>query len=263
MNWLLVGVGIIFLLCIVVGIARGFIRIVVSLVATVVTIVLVIFLTPYTGKLITKLTPIDNMVQNKCVKAMTPDIKDVDMSGISIDGVDLSGLDLENSGISAEDIQKALGSIEIPLDAQIKAINHAEIPGFLKEGLLSNNNKEAYKELGATSFPEYVGAYLAKIIVNIVAFLLTFLLVTLVVRIIMYALGIIGELPILHGINRLAGGVLGMGTGLVIVWVAFMVITLLYTTDIGKDCFVWIQESQLLSFLYNNNPIMKWVTAFR
>ena len=46
MIWLLIAVGIIFLIGIIVGAVKGFIRIGVSLVATILTLVLVIFLNP-------------------------------------------------------------------------------------------------------------------------------------------------------------------------------------------------------------------------
>lgn len=46
-NWLLIIVGVVFLISIVVGYVRGFFKIGMSLISTALTIVLVIFLTPY------------------------------------------------------------------------------------------------------------------------------------------------------------------------------------------------------------------------
>ena len=263
MNWLLICVGIIFLVFIITGIVRGFIKIAVSLTATIITIVLVTFLTPYVGDILKKATPIDKMVRRECTKAMTPSLKDIDLSGVEIDGVDLGSVDLDSLGISDEDLQEALKSVEIPRDVQSKAIEEAKLPEIFKKGLLANNNTEIYKELKAESFPDYVGAYLSKMIINIIAFLLTFLAVTIILRIIMYAVGLIGELPILHGINRLAGGILGMGTALVVVWILFMVITLLYAAGIATQCLDMVYDNKILTFLYESSPLMKWITAVR
>lgn len=263
MNWLLICVGIIFFVFIIAGIARGFIKIAVSLTATIITIVLVIFLTPHVGNMLKKVTPIDKMVRRECTKAMTPSLKDIDLSGVEIGGVDLGGVDLSSLGLSDEDLQEALKSVEIPRDLQTKAIEEASLPEIFKSGLLANNNTEMYKELNAKSFPDYVGAYLSKLIINIIAFLLTFLAVTIIVRIIMYAVGLIGELPILHGINRLAGGILGIGTALVVVWILFMVITLLYAAGIGTKCLDMVYDSKILTFLYESSPLMKWLTVVR
>mgnify|MGYP000594613176 CR=1 FL=1 len=46
MNWLEISIGIVFLICIITGLVRGAIRIMVSLIATIVTFVIVFFATP-------------------------------------------------------------------------------------------------------------------------------------------------------------------------------------------------------------------------
>ena len=47
MNWMLMSVGGVVLICMIVGFCRGAIRIAVSLLTTIVTLVLVFFVTPY------------------------------------------------------------------------------------------------------------------------------------------------------------------------------------------------------------------------
>lgn len=263
MNWLFWGVCALFLLFIVVGIVRGFIRIAVSLAATIATVVLVIFLAPYVGDIIKKVTPLESVIEKQCIKMMSPQINPEDLAGIKVEGLDLGEVGLEAAGLPTDEILEALGGIEIPRDQQIKAIKEAKVPEFFRNGLLDNNNKEVYSQLGVNAFPQYIGAYISKIIINIVAFILTFIMVTLVVRIIMYAVGFIGELPIIHGVNRLAGGGIGIITALITVWVLFMGITLIYSTAMGTQCMTWIKESAFLSFLYDNNLLMKWVAGFK
>ena len=86
MNGLLILAGIILLVCVIVGLVRGFIKIVASLAATIIIIVLVVFLTSYVSKGILKVTPLETMVQEKCVELLTPDLEDMDLSGIEING---------------------------------------------------------------------------------------------------------------------------------------------------------------------------------
>ena len=64
-NWLVAVVAGAFLLGLIIGIARGAIKITVSLLATIVTFVLVFFLTPYVSKGITKMTPAQDVLETK------------------------------------------------------------------------------------------------------------------------------------------------------------------------------------------------------
>ncbi len=271
MNWLLIAVGVIFLVCIISGIIQGFLKIIISLAATAATIALVIFLTPYTTEALYKWTPIDEMIQEKCEKAMEPDLENIDLSGIKVGGVDLGILgninlgdvDFESLGISDKDIKEALSSIEIPKETQTNLIKKAGLPKFLEDRLIEDNNDETYKELGVTKFQEYIGAYVTKIVMTIISFLITLILAGIIMKIIVYALAIMEELPVIHGVNRLVGGLFGIVFGLIIVWIVFLVLTLMYDSEIGQMCFKWIQESWILQILYNTNPILKWITVFR
>lgn len=186
-------------------------------------------------------------------------ISSEDLAKFGISGDVLNGLQGED-GASMEDI---ITSAEIPRDVQISAIEGADLPDLFKSLLTENNNSEMYTRLGATTFAEYVGDFLAKLILNILAFLGTFILITIIIRAIVFALDIVSDLPVLGVLNRLAGGVIGLSGALIIVWTAFVVITLLYVTSFGKELYTMIETDNFLSVLYQYNPIMSLATMFR
>ena len=197
--------------------------------------------------------------------------------GISIEDMvngSISSEDLAKYGISSNvldglsddkkgSIEDAINEAEIPRDVQVAAIEKADLPDVFKNLLSVNNNSEIYKELGVDTFAQYVGSYLARLIINIVAFLCTFVLITIVLRAIVFALDIVSNLPVLGFINRLAGGAIGVIGALVIVWTVFVVITLLYTTSFGKEMYRMIQSDAILKTIYEYNPILKLATIFR
>lgn len=186
-------------------------------------------------------------------------ISSEDLARFGISSDVLNGLQGEE-GTSMEDI---ITSAEIPRDVQIQAIEGADLPEIFKSLLTENNNSEMYSRLGAETFAEYVGDFLAKLILNILAFLCTFILVTIVVRAVIFALDIVSNLPVLGILNRIAGGIIGLGGALTIVWTAFIVITLLYVTSFGKEMYELIDTDLFLKTLYQYNPIMEIATMFR
>lgn len=228
MNELLLVVAGIFLLCMIIGVNRGFIRIVAALFTTLLILVAVVVASPYVSTFLKEHTPLEGMIQEKCADIL------------AVDGLDTSSR-----------------------DGQIAIVEHSELPGFYKELLLENNNAEVYAALGVTTFVEYVTAYFTKLLCDIIAFLVTFLVATAVIRTALYILGVIGDLPLIGGLNRLAGGAIGLATGLLVVWILFIAITLLYDLSISKLFLQNIEESEILQFLYNNNILMDYVTKFR
>ena len=70
MNKMLIVVALIFLICMIIGYARGFIRIVTSLAATLATIILVAIISPYVSDMILDTIPIENMLQEKSEEIM-------------------------------------------------------------------------------------------------------------------------------------------------------------------------------------------------
>lgn len=304
MDFVVLGIGLIFLICVIVGIYKGAIKIAVSLVTTLLTLVIVFFATPFVADLIESKTPVDSMIKDQVMKTMASvaseqlagareggiDAEDVRKAleaagvseekleeyGISIDDIvngEISSEQLAEYGISknvlaglgaegSTGIEEALENADIPKDLQIKAIEMAELPEVFKSLLSDNNNDVIYEKLGVKTFAEYVGEFLSKLIIHIVAFLCTFLLVTIVLRAIIFALDIVSELPALGFFNRLAGGVVGAAGGLIIIWLFFVVITLLYVTAFGREIYQVIQENAILNMLYENNPLMKLATNF-
>ncbi len=205
-------------------------------------------------------------VSEKDLEEMGFTIQDIIDGKVTSDDLAANGISRNVlSGALMKDMQAVDESQlnELPRDVQISAINSSELPAVFKNLLLENNNDEIYQKLGAEGFVSYVSKYLSKLIVNVVAFLFTFIIVTIIVRAIVLALDIISNLPVLGLVNRLAGGVLGVGGALIIVWILFVIITLLYSTNIGSELLTMIQDSAILAKIYEYNPIMKLATTFQ
>ena len=235
MNKLLLVVGAIFIISIIVGYIRGFLKIALSLVITVASLFLVLAITPYISNWIQNSTAITETVQEKI----------------------LEGIELPE-GVNEE----TLASIEIPREQQIQLIEGAGLPSVIQQKLLENNNSEAYSALGVTSFASYISAYVTKWIADILAFLIAWLVVGIISKVLMSMIKSIEKIPVVGGINKIAGAIVGVGIGFVVVWGVFILVTLLYNTEVGQMCMQDIEASQILSKLYDGNILMKYITKF-
>ena len=164
-NMVLLVVVLIFVVSVVVGYIRGLLKIGLSLLSTVITMVIVVFLSPYVGDALIKYTPIDEMIEEKCMEGFAANMSgdmllEKDLSGTALAGMSqedlqkIEGDNLEIHGINAQAFLQAIG--DIPLDQQIQQVGDSVLPDFVKEALLENNNNMIYEELGANNFWEYV-----------------------------------------------------------------------------------------------------------
>lgn len=300
MDWVLLTIAAIFLISILVGIYRGALRIAVSLVTTVLTLLLVFFATPYVSDVIEKKTPVDDMVQEYIVKGVTQKVMPNESAPNSLNeenvkrvlkAAGVSEETLEEHGITVEDIvngtisdkelaqygissrlltglRNGAGDVvaeeveqaDVPEELQDEVIEEAGLPAVFEELLQKNNKESVYQTLGAETFIQYAATYLAKLVVHILAFLGTFIFASILIRAIVFALNIVTELPGVGIINRLAGGALGAMGALVIVWILFIIVTLLYTTQIGQEIYEVIQSNDFTRFIYEYNPILMLAT---
>lgn len=207
----------------------------------------------------------------KILKAAGVSEEELEEQDITVEDIvngDVGKEELKKLGISAKildgkkDAEEAvvdslMENSEVPKETQTEVLENADLPQVFKNILMEHNNEKTYAELGAETFAQYVGTYLSKLMIHVATFLALFLLVTIVLRAIVFALNIVNEIPVFGILNRLAGGVAGIGCALLVVWFAYIVVTLFYTTAIGNEIYNTIQANELTRYIYDINPLLK------
>ena len=167
------------------------------------------------------------------------------------------------SGIAGRIEEKMDAQTEVIGDKvsdQIDAITEYQIPGFIKDALIENNNSQMYEALGVYDFNEYVASYMACLVINAVSFLIVFLLAFLIIKIIEGALNLISKLPVLHSINTVGGVICGVVHGLIRIWILGVLIMALAWTGPGQWASAQINANPILSLLYDHNLIVSALT---
>jgi len=144
-------------------------------------------------------------------------------------------------------------------EAQFDAIGNLPLPLNFKEMLTSNNNPEMFKLLNVSSFTEYVSSSLATIVVNVIVFLVLFLIIYTILTILVNMLNLLSKLPGLNQVNKLSGAALGLLMGLILVFVALTILSIIISTKNATTLVELIDQSTIASFLFYNNPFMDFL----
>ncbi len=226
-HWLEIAVGVYLLGMVLYGHYKGFIRLAVSAAALLITLVAVNYSLPYVTGWLKHETPVYETMKEKLIERVEIDAL---LDEIQPDGY----------------IQKA---------DEWMIIEELPIPEQMKKLLVENNNAEVYKLMGVEYFKDYVGGYLADMILKAVVFLVLFLVMYLVLQIAVIWLDLIAKLPILSGINKIAGAILGGVQAMIYIWIACLLLTLFSRSELGMAVLAQVSASPWLSWIYNHNML--------
>ena len=225
-NWLFVVVAVYLVSMVLYGHYRGFVRLAVSAVSLVLSLGVVHFGAPSVANLLRSNEVVYQAVEDSVTKFIQKD-------------------DETESGAADA----------APPSVQRSIIEEMDLPEQLKDALLENNNSEVYEALGVSSFTHYVSRYLANSLINIISFFLLFAAVFGGLRVLSVSLNVVSRLPIISGLNRLAGAALGGAEGIFFVWIAALLITLFSATAIGELFLNQIESNIWLTWLYDHNML--------
>lgn len=142
-------------------------------------------------------------------------------------------------------------------DKKEKGIKAQDLPEILKDFLENNNNEKRFKELEAKDIEDYVHKQMAIWVINALSFILVFIITWIVLWYLCMTLNIISKLPVLNGLNKTAGILVGILRGFIVIWMWCIILTIFSGSDFGKAVFGYINSSTFLSMIYNNNLLLQ------
>lgn len=225
-SWTWLGIAVLALIaaaCIM-GFQKGFVKEIVSVFFMLISFLLVWAVNPYVNTFVKEYTPVYDTIQDKCQTLVSEQIGN----------------------------KKTLNKEE-----QNQVMENMELPDLLKNALVENNTAETYRYLAVSTFTEYISDSLAVMAVNGISFLISFVLSAAVIKLLGFILNVLTKLPVINGINKIAGAAVGGIKCIIFIWIAFLVLTLLCNTTLGQQGMALIQQDAFLNFLYSQNVFVK------
>lgn len=99
--------------------------------------------------------------------------------------------------------------------------------------------------------------------VNVVIAVICLIVILLAYKIIDFVLAslkMLSKIPVISWINKLLGGAAGIGEGILIVWIAFLLLTAFDIAGIRSFVLTSIKEDRFLSYLFYHNYLMRGIT---
>lgn len=163
-------------------------------------------------------------------------------------------------GSLAETISEGMGLEKLisegAMQTQTEIIEGMQLPAFLRDALLENNNPVIYQLLDVEKLQDYIAGFLANTCINILSVVLAFVLIYVVMALILHALNLFSQLPVLNFFNHFAGFLVGALKGLLFVWMGCIVLTFFQCRAGLQEVFIAMEETMAAGFLYENNILL-------
>lgn len=223
MNILTIIILAVLVLSVIGGYKKGFLKTAFSLVAWIVVLILCNFVTPIVTDMLVEKTEIEVVVQ----KTVDTKIDQVINETINetIEGTDLAELE-------------------------------AALPAELKDALLGENG--SLQEV-VTNGVDLDTAGLVNGIVGILGFVITVIVLRLAMMVVELALNLVGKLPLIGPMDKILGLACGAGKGIILCWVILAVVSVLALTGTNTEFATYISQSELLTWLQDNNVLLNLI----
>lgn len=205
------------------GFRKGMLRTILSMVSTIAVVIITAWLSPNTGDYIRENTQWEEKIEQKIEKNLLAELED----------------------------------IEIPENVQMDFIDKLPLPEVMKDLLIKNNTVEIYNQFHVGGFVEYLSSYIARGIVNGIAFVIAFIITLCIMRVILFAVNLVTELPLIGTLDSLGGFVIGMVHGIFWIAILFLVVVLISDTKLGGMLMETINNDPMLSWVYDKNALVQ------
>ena len=231
MNWLLIVILALVVGNVIWGYKKGFMKVALSLVSWIIVLVACYIATPIVSEGIVKHTPLAEVVHETVNDRLNAALDDV--------------------------VDEVAGAVDTEKIAEVEA----QLPEQIKE-MIFGEGKTLQDLVTSTGDVDVDTTELA----NGAAYLISLLIVLIVSRIALLViekiLDLVAKLPLIGQANALLGIGAGVLKGLVWSWVVLTVVAVLAYTGANTDLMALVNDSPILVWLYEYNPIMMVVTKF-
>lgn len=157
---------------------------------------------------------------------------------------------IEN-GINLENILP-----DMTMSAQNSIISNMNIPEFIKNALVSNNNSVVYNIFDANTLNEYVSGFITNILISVGVVIALYLIGIIVGKVVLKFFDIVNDVPVLGAFSKAGGLVVGIIKAVCVIWVIGIAITFFCCKPWAQDFMTLLETSYIAGWFYKNNILL-------
>ncbi len=235
------------------GAKKGVLKMGVGLAGWIIVLVFLFALTPHVTRFLTEQTPLESFIYEKTLNYLTKRSDEL-WERIAETSGEAGDQAAENSmsGLLSEIRENLPDTVNQKIDDLSEAITTGTQTAI-------QSAKEAAQQAALQSIHDggsSVAASWTRYLIQGLSLLITWLAAKVATVLLSGVVHVVDKAPVVHGVSHLLGALIGMLIGLLYLWTALVIVDIFSLTSWGAQIRVWVQESPLLTFIAQNNPLM-------
>lgn len=162
------------------------------------------------------------------------------------------------SGLVESKTEEFLGETGSSISSEDESsfIESLPLPSYIQNVLISGNTAEEYAQMQIDSFEEYTTAKVTDVILRAISYVAVMIIASIILKIILKLAKFVNKIPIIGGLNKISGALLGLFQALLIIWALGLLIIAFSSTSIGSSAIAVIKDNAVLDLLFDNNLLI-------
>ena len=172
-----------------------------------------------------------------------------------------------NIALQFTDVGEAIGDIELSRvvvatasESQIQtALESCNLPSFISKLIEKNIGNAAFSDIGLATIEEYFNQTLAIAVLHVVCYVALFAIAFIIFELIVSMFLALVRLPVLRQFDSLAGAIVSVIVGLLVVRVVFMLVPTGLSLMAIEQIRAWFTESAIGSLFYKSKFLLRGI----
>ncbi len=169
---------------------------------------------------------------------------------------DNTGIFVKAKDWVSEKVNETIGTFEGSTDTS-SILDIFKLPNGIKEGMVDNIEAQNQLATADSSLGNTIATSLTDVFISIISIIIVFVLARIVLAYLIRLLDVVARLPVLKQFNKISGLILGLLKGILIIHIAFAILTPIILTSPDGIVAKSTHDSEIGQYFYTNNLIIK------